>query len=303
MELSSLTPIIRDVYEPLHRYVTRNDVKEVVINQPYEVGLELRNGAWAFEEVPRFDKDFLLRMCKIFATASGQDFSFTVPQLSFKLPGGHRVQAIMGNFVPHGIVLSIRVHHHHEYKLESWGFSKEEICTLEHLIKSHKTVLVSGATSTGKTSLLNALLPLIDKKERIITIEGIPELRVPHHNWCPLYYSENNSAIGDLNVKDLLNASMRLRPDRILMGEIRKDNAYTFFHAVTSGHEGALATIHANDTDEALKKLAHYAVYSGDLDASGLGVFIDDLRIYINAVVQLRRTKENKLQGTIEIFS
>jgi type IV secretion system protein VirB11 len=303
VDLKQLPAIIRGVYAPLHPYVSRDDVKEVVLNKPYEVGIELRNGQWEWHHDDHLDEDFLVRMCTTFANDSGQEFSRKTPQLSFKLSGGHRVQAIMGEFVPHGIALSIRVHHPVQYELESWGLSKEDIRNIQMLVESHQTILISGATSTGKTSMLNAIIPLIDLNERIVTLEGITELRVPHRNWCALHYSENNSAIGGLSVKDLLNASMRLRPDRILMGEIRKENAYTFFHAATSGHEGGMATIHANSTEEALIKLAHYAVYAGDLDSNGVDLFSKDLKKYINAVIQIKRTKDSKLSARLEVFS
>lgn len=211
------------------------------------------------------------------------------------------MQVISGSSTE-SFALAIRVNRNIAYELADWNLSDKEIRQLIADVQAHKTILVSGGTSTGKTSLLNTLIRFIDDTERLVTIEGVPELHVPHQNWLPLYYSENNTAVGSVDVATLVNTSLRLRPDRILMGEIRKENAYPFSHAINTGHEGSMATIHANSCEAAIRKIVDYAVLQGHIASGAEATLIAQLEKDIGGVVQITRT-HNIMHATYQRFT
>ena len=135
--------------------------------------------------------------------------------------------------------------------------------TLAAAVKARKNILVSGGTSTGKTTFLNALLREVPRNERLILIEDTPELRVPHENAVGLLAAR--SALGEAQVTtdSLLAASLRMRPDRIIVGELRGPEAYTFLRAVNTGHPGSMTTVHADSAERAIEQIALLVLQTG----------------------------------------
>ena len=276
----------------LQKYLDRDDIadiKEIVINQPCEVGLEFADGHWDWIRDPDLTQNALDEIARTLANKSGQLFHPGNPILSVKMPGGHRVQVVAGFNAPSGFVFSMRLQRKEKFGLEDFKMPDEEREKIKEIVRSQKTILLSGGTGTGKTSFMNALIPSIPEDERLVTMEDVPELRIPHRNWAQLIFSGSDTAVGDQGVIELLNACLRLRPDRIILGEIRKENAFAFCSAINTGHEGSMATIHANTPKMALDAVINRVMMNGDLPDSAMQVLRRQLIHDIYAVVQLTR--------------
>lgn len=287
----------------LQKYLDRSDIadiKEIVINQPCEVGLEFADGHWDWIRDPDLTQNALDEIARTLANKSGQLFHPGNPILSVKMPGGHRVQVVSGFNAPSGFVFSMRLQRKEKFGLNDFQMPDEEREKIKEIVRSQKTILLSGGTGTGKTSFMNALIPSIPDDERLVTMEDVPELRIPHKNWAQLIFSGSDTAVGDQGVIELLNACLRLRPDRIILGEIRKENAFAFCSAINTGHEGSMATIHANTPKMALDAVINRVMMNGDLPDSAMQVLRRQLIHDIYAVVQLTRiSKGVKAELTI----
>lgn len=277
---------------PLQKYLDRDDIadiKEIIINRPEEVGIEHADGRWEWVPDPDMTIDTLDEMARTLANQSGQLFHPGNPILSVKMPGGHRVQVVAGFNAPSGFVFSMRLQRKEKFGLKDFTMSDEEREKIQEIVRDQHTILISGGTGTGKTSFMNALIPAIPENERLVTMEDVPELRIPHRNWAQLIFSGSDTAMGDQGVIELLNACLRLRPDRIILGEIRKENAFAFCSAINTGHEGSMATIHANSPKMALDAVINRVMMNGDLPDSAMQVLRRQLIHDIYAVVQLTR--------------
>ena len=289
----------------LQKYLERDDIadiKEVVINKPCEVGLEFADGHWDWIDDPSMTLESLEDLARMLANRSGQLFHAGNPILSVKMPGGHRVQIVSGFNAPTGFVFSMRMQRKENFALEDFHMPEEEVAAIRELARSAKTMLLSGGTGTGKTSFMNALIPSIPDDERLITLEDVPELKIPHRNWAPLLFAGNSTTQGDQGVIALLNACLRLRPDRIILGEIRKENAFAFCSAINTGHEGSMATVHANTPKMAINAVINRVLMNGDMPDSALNVLRAQLIDDIHAVVQLTR-KGPRIEAYLKVLT
>ena len=148
-------------------------------------------------------------------------------------------------------------------------------------VRARKTIVIAGGTSSGKTTLLNALVKEIPPHERLIAIEDTPEIRLVHENAVGLLAARGDAGEARVDVEDLLQASLRLRPDRILLGELRGREAFAFLRAVNTGHPGSITTIHADSPDGAVDQIAMLALLTG------IDVGWDSLRAYARQVVDV----------------
>jgi len=154
-------------------------------------------------------------------------------------------------------------------------------------VRARKNIIVAGGTSSGKTTFLNALLAEIPREERLLTIEDTEELRIEHPNAVGLIAARGRLAEADVSAEDLLIAALRMRPDRIILGELRGAEAFTFLRAVNTGHPGSMTTIHADTPQRAIEQLALLVLQTGSRLSR------DDVRHYvresIDVFVQLER--------------
>ena len=275
---------------PFADILARSDVTDIYVNRPGEVWVETLAGGVEQLSMPRLDETALGRLARQIAASTHQGISREHPIISATLPGGERVQIIAPPSTRGGVVLAIRKHQSSAMTLDDYvasgalssdafkldgnnaradqsltalleqGDAQGLLCTA---VRARKNVLVSGGTSSGKTTFLNALINEIPSSERIIYIEDTPELALIHANSIGLIASRNMLSESLVNSDDLLNASLRMRPDRIILGEIRGPEAYTFLRAINTGHPGSMSTVHADSPERAIEQIALLVLQGG----------------------------------------
>ena len=172
---------------------------------------------------------------------------------------------------------------------------------LKEAVRAKKTIVISGGTSTGKTTLLNALVREINTGERLIVIEDAPEIRLDHPNAVGLIAVRGDQGEAQVDADDLLRASLRMRPDRILLGELRGKEAFAFLRAVNSGHPGSITTVHADTPEGAIDQIALLAMTSGlDLGWDKIQTYV---RRVIDVIVQLERSNGKRRVSDIRFLS
>jgi type IV secretion system protein VirB11 len=297
---------------PLSPWLTRPEVTDLLVNAPGEVWVETPDGGMHREAAPDLDEVTLQRLVRQIAAYSHQGVNREQPLLSATLPDGARVQAVTPPATRGGVVLAVRKHRLTDLSLDDLAsdglFSAppppqaggpDDVRLVERLeardwlgflrlaVRLRKTLVISGGTGSGKTTLLNALVKEIDTSERLVVIEDAPEIRLDHPNSVGLIAVRGDLGEARVDVDSLLTASLRLRPDRILLGELRGSEAFAFLRAVNSGHPGSITTIHADSADGALDQIGLLAL------TSGLELGWDTVRDYVtrvvDAVVQLER--------------
>lgn len=300
---------------PLADMLARPDVTDIYVNRPQELWVETNTGRVERHRAPLLDDMTLMRLARQIAAISHQGISREHPLLSATLPGGARVQIVAPPATRGPLAIAIRKHVAQELSLEDYAkmgafreiqqrsppgdsavdcaiaahFEKGDIAGMfSAAVRARKNILVSGGTATGKTTFLNALLREIPSEERLILIEDTPELQVQHDNMVGLVAARSALGEAQVSVDDLVTASLRMRPDRIILGELRGAEALAFLRAVNTGHPGSMATVHADSAEKAVEQIVLLALQSG----GRLGR--DDVRHYIRSTmdifVQLGRT-------------
>ena len=308
--------------EPLRPWLDLDDVTEVVINRPHEVGVE-RGGGWDWNEVEALSFEWLSHLGRLIANSTNQSLDGEHPLVSAVLPGGERVQVVAPPAVTNGgFSITIR-------KPSATAFTLDELnryglfastrasdkvidetsaellalrdrgewsAFLDLAVRSKKNILISGATGSGKTTLSKALIDRIPLDERLLTIEDTRELTMDHRNVVHMIYSKGGQGRAKVGPKELLEASLRMRPDRILLQELRDGTAFFYLRNVNSGHPGSITTIHADSAELAFEQLTLLVKES----EGGRDLARDDIRhllhILVDVVVQCR-----KVEGRFEV--
>jgi type IV secretion system protein VirB11 len=300
---------------PLAPWLSRPDVTDVLINRPGEVWIETAGGAMSREPADELTEQALQRLARQIAAASHQGVNREQPLLSATLPDGARVQVCAPPATRGGLAMAVRKHvisdltvedlardglfEHAERadparetaadaELDALLAAGELAAFLRAAVRLRKTIVISGGTGSGKTTLLNALLKEVDRGERLVVIEDAPEVRLEHPNSVGLVAVRGELGEARVDADQLLAAALRLRPDRILLGELRGKEAFAFLRAVNSGHPGSITTIHADSPAGALDQIALLALTSGvDLGWDKVQTYVGRV---IDVVVQLDRT-------------
>jgi len=295
-----IDPFLDAYLEPFRAWLAQEDVTELLVNRPGEVWIEQR-GKMTCHKASKVDDALLQRLAEQVARVSHQGISRERPLLAAMLPNGARVQFVAPTATRANWALAIRRHCLLDMPLEAYASgplepvhkaacsSPEEdpIGFLREAVKERRTILISGGTSTGKTTFLNALLREVPADERVIVVEDTAEVQLHGPNDLGLIAVKGELGEALINTDDLLQAALRLRPDRILLGELRGKEAVSFLRAVNTGHPGSFSTIHANSTSGALEQLALMVMQSGlGLSRSET---IDYAKSVIDVVVQLGR--------------
>lgn len=300
---------------PFARWLDADDVTEILVNRPGEVWVE-RSGMAEMQHcaAPDIDAVLLERLAQQIARTSHQGVSRESPLLAATLPGGARVQMILPPATRGAIALAIRKQVLHDLTLDGYAATGafDSVRTGEHAdaatmrakldallaageitgflraaVAARQTILLSGGTSSGKTTLLNALLKEIPAHERVIAIEDTPEIRLGRDNGIGLVAVPGEQGEARVAIDDLMRAALRMRPDRLIVGELRGSETVTFLRAINTGHPGSLSTVHASSPDGAFEQIALMCMQAG------LGLSRDQTigyaRSMVDIVVQLRQ--------------
>src|SRR3954453_8555239 len=254
-------------YGPLERLLADDSISEIMVNGPGEIWIE-RQGR-LYETTVRFNDDSHLRRIinKIVAQV-GRSIDEASPMVDARLPDVSRVNAIIPPLSLSGPLVTIRKFTQNRLALSDFvqlgTLTPDAIEFLNRCIQAQLNILVSGGTGSGKTTLLNAMSTAIPDNDRIVTIEDAAELRLNQRHVLRLESRPPNiEGEGQVSIRDLVRNSLRMRPDRIIVGEVRGAEALDMLQAMNTGHDGSLSTVHANAPRDALSRLETMIMTSG----------------------------------------
>ncbi len=322
---------------PISAFLKDDSLFEIVINRPYQVMIEGVEG-WKTIAAPALSFNELMGIAKVVASYSKQNISDKNPILSATLPNNERIQIVIPPAVEKDTVsMTIRKPSSQNFSLEDLAnkglfsvceqvsftslndyqsrfnelksveqdlittyYNKDFVAFLNQAVKYQKNILIAGKTGSGKTTLSKALIAKIPKDERIITIEDTQELVVSQPNHVSMIYSKDGQGLASIGPKELLESALRMRPDRILLQELRDGTAFYYIRNVNSGHPGSITTVHASTALSAFEQMTLLVKESeggGDLERDDIrGLLIS----MIDIIIQCKRI-EGKFKVT-EIY-
>jgi pilus assembly protein CpaF len=274
-----------DGWGPLSPLMRDPEVTDILVNGPREVWVE-RCGALHFEGVLFQSAEELVQLVERMLGDAGAQADASHPVVDARLADGARIHVVLPPVAPSGPLVSIRRFPSRPLTmsdLRSRGmFDACDAATLVAAVEQRLTVGISGGTGTGKTTLLNALLGCVGDGERVVIVEETPELQPPcRHAVSLVARSPNSEGRGGVDLESLVRAALRMRPDRIVVGEVRGAEALAALSAMATGHPGSLVTIHARSGAEALKRMVSLAL------AARTGLSEEALRAAVHAAVDV----------------
>lgn len=313
---------------PIREFLTDDRIEEIIINRPGEVFIE-RAGTWERYDIEALDQRRLNQLTDLTATYTHQAVSAETPLLSAQLPGGERIQVVMPPACPPDMFgIAIRKPSALKFTLADYSrrgaFGGEwrnrttkvtpvdlELARLLRqdkiedflrlAIKSKKNIIISGGTSSGKTTVLKAFIEEMGAEERILTIEDVREVTLPHANKLHLLASKGGQGVARVTVGSLLEACLRLRPDRILLGEMRGAEAADFLELINTGHPGSISTVHADSPRLAFERLSFMVKRKEGFETMDRADIIDYIKSVVHIVVQCQRF-EGGFRGMSDIW-
>ncbi|MBY3168881.1 P-type DNA transfer ATPase VirB11 [Rhizobium laguerreae] len=304
--------VVRELLVPLSPFLRDKSLYEIIVNWPAQVVTEGTAG-WQTHELPELSFDKLMRLARAVASFSNQSIDETRPILSATLPGDERIQIVIPPATTRGTV-SITIRKPSSVSLSLSDLDQGGLFAdveagippvdrrlldlyragsyqafLREAVYARKNIIISGATGSGKTTLSKALIRHIPSSERIISIEDTPELVIPQPNHVRLFYSKGGQGLAKVGAKDLLESCLRMRPDRILLQELRDGTAFYYIRNVNSGHPGSITTVHADSARLAFEQLTLLVKESEggrDLERNDIR---EMLKIAIDIIVQCKR--------------
>jgi pilus assembly protein CpaF len=252
---------------PIEPLLGDDSIADILINGPFQVYVE-RRGELELTPVRFRDNDHLLRIVNRIVATVGRRIDESSPMVDARLPDGSRVNAAIAPIAIDGASVSIRKFSKKPYSLERLvGVGAMPACVAEFLhgaVRSRVSTVISGGTGSGKTTLLNALSAAISMKERLITIEDAAELQLQQPHVVRMETRPPNiEGKGEIRQRELVKNALRMRPDRVILGEVRGEEAFDMLQAMNTGHEGSMATIHANTARDAITRLEQMVAMSG----------------------------------------
>lgn len=247
-------------YGPITELLDDKSVTEIMVNGPDEIYIEIDGHVVRDDTVSFINEDHILRTIQRMIQPLGRTIDAASPMVDSRLPDGSRINAIIPPLSLNGPVLTIRKFKDNlgdiEDLLRNGTMTPYMARFLEAAVKAKLNILVCGGTGTGKTTLLNILSSFIGKDERVITIEDAAELKLEQPHVVSLETRTTNyDSGGEVTIRDLVINSLRMRPDRIVVGEVRGKEAFDMLQAMNTGHDGSLTTLHANSPEDALNRL------------------------------------------------
>lgn len=306
LNLSEKAQLTQDILDellglgPLEPLLKDPTVADILVNTHQQVMVE-RRGRLESTNARFKDDDHLLRIINRIVAAVGRHVDESHPMVDARLADGSRVNAVVPPIAVDGPLLSIRKFSRTPFsmaRLVEIGSTTAEISALlEAVVRGRFSVLVSGGTGSGKTTMLNAMSSAIDHRERIVTIEDAAELQLQQPHIARLETRPPNlEGRGDITARDLVRNALRMRPDRIIIGEVRGGEAFDMLQAMNTGHEGSMSTIHANNCRDAISRLEQMVGMAG-LDMSTRSIR-SQIASAIQVIVQLERFSDGKRRVT-----
>ena len=281
---------------PLEPLLQDDSVTDILVNGPKTVFIE-RNGVLERVKTEFQDERHLMRIIQKIVSAVGRRIDESSPFVDARLADGSRVNAIVAPLAVDGSLLSIRKFAKKRIgidRLIELGSVPEPMAeVMRAVVRSRKNVLISGGTGSGKTTLLNAMSSFIDERERVVTIEDSAELQLQQEHVARLETRPPNiEGRGEVTQRDLVKNALRMRPDRIIVGEVRAGEAFDMLQAMNTGHDGSMTTVHANTPRDALSRIEQMIGMSGiDMPSRSARAQIASA---INVVIQVGRLSDGR---------
>ncbi len=291
---------------PISELLARDGVNEVMINRPGEAWVEIKGETFK-EDIPQLTLSHLMSLARLVAQSTSQQVSEEQPLLSANLPAGYRIQVVFPPACEKGTIgfairkanalnlnldqyealgafqstVSQRLEDESEARLKDLLDRGQIKDFLDQAVKARKNMIISGGTSSGKTTFANAVFKSVSHKERLITVEDAREIVLDQPNRLHLMASKGGQGQAKLTTQDLIEACLRLAPSRIIIGELRGAEAFSFLRAVNTGHPGSVATLHADTPALAKEQLVLMVMQAG------LGMTRQEIRGYIESVIDI----------------
>jgi pilus assembly protein CpaF len=284
--------VILPFLRPIEDLIRDPEVSDILINGSSRVFVERHGELRPVPNAVISEKSLQVAVRNI-ARVLGDEIDEAKPLLDARLPDGSRVAAVIPPCSVTGTVLAVRKFHGRRYTADelvrTGTLTLGLLNTLREAIEAGQNLLISGGTGTGKTTLLNALAAFIPASERIVVIEDTSELQLEAANLVRLEARREQPGLPAVTMRDLLRATLRLRPDRILLGEVRGGEAFDLLQALNTGHSGSISTIHANYAEMAPSRLAGCALMSGiDLPYAAIRANIAEA---VDLIVHIKRDR------------
>ena len=288
-------------YGPITELLKDKNVTEIMVNAPDEVYVEINGKLVKDESISFINSNHILRTIQKIVGPLGRTIDSSSPMVDARLKDGSSINAIIPPLSLKGPVLTIRKFKEDlnsiEDLLRNGTMTNDMALFLEACVKSKLNILVCGGTGSGKTTILNILSSFISNDERIITIEDAAELRLKQSHVISLETRvDNYDSKSEVTIRDLVRNSLRMRPDRIIVGEVRGAEAFDMLQAMNTGHEGSLTTLHANGCLDALNRLETMVLMNGiEIPVKAIRDYIQDA---INVIVNISRLSDGRRKIT-----
>lgn len=288
-------------YGPLTELLEDDNITEIMVNSPREIYIEIDGNLVKDESVSFIDDEHIIRTIQRLIEPMGRTIDSTSPMVDSRLKNGSRINAVIPPLSTKGPVITIRKFKESMNSVEELirvgSLTPDMARFLEACVNAKLSIVVCGGTGSGKTTLLNILSGFISDKERIVTIEDAAELKLHQPHVISLETRTTNyEKTGEITIRDLVRNSLRMRPDRIIVGEVRGKEAFDMLQAMNTGHEGSLTTLHANSGMDALHRLETMVLMSNiDLPVKAVREYIQSA---ISIVVNIERLADGKRKIT-----
>ena len=279
--------VLDAILSPLATYYSDPATVEVRMNEPCKIVTDRRGEGKKVQEDERLVASTLKRICMTLANRFGLHFhADNSPKLSCLLPEGHRFECLVGSSVQSGLSLAIRCKHPYKPAWQDFGIDTTLQGLVRESIEKSYNIIISGATNTGKTTLLNMMLATLPASRRVIAVEDTPELELGHFSDSNGLLAARGKSMGMVSWRELYDHAMRITPDHLIFGEISTENAFAALGALNSGNRGFMCTIHAESPEQALtRKFEQNIAWAGEK--------MEDIPAYlrglIDMVIQIKR--------------
>jgi pilus assembly protein CpaF len=286
-------------FGPITAMLGENSITEIMVNGPYQVYIE-RDGKLKLTDARFKDNNHVMHVIKKIVSPIGRRIDESSPMVDARLPNGYRVNAIIPPLAIDGPSITIRKFAEEPYKVDdliSYGTLNTKMSELLRMcVEGHLNIVVSGGTGSGKTTTLNVLSSFIPDEERIVTIEDAAELQLSQTHVVRLETRPPNiEGKGEIKIRDLVKNSLRMRPERIIVGEVRSGEALDMLQAMNTGHDGSLTTGHANSPRDMLSRLETMVLMSG------MSLPIRAIREQISSAIDLIIQQSRLMDGSRKI--